>query len=89
MRIYFFHSFFGPGPGEALWMLDGPWRLYCSDKLDGILGLLFLSSFAMRSFGGSAKAYGDAFGSKGTHSRLFNCMLWSSVHDIDALHVLL
>ena len=21
-----FLSFFGPGPGEALWMMDGPWR---------------------------------------------------------------
>lgn len=70
-----FLCFFGPGPGEALWMLDGPWRVYYSDKLDGILGLLFLSSFAMRSFGGSAKAYGDGLGNYGTYSRLFDCML--------------
>ena len=82
-----FFLFFGPGPGEALWMLDGPWRVYCSDKLDGIFGLLFLSSFAMRLFGGSAKAYGNCFGNYGNHSRLFDCMLWLSVNNFDALHV--
>lgn len=37
-------------------------------------GLLFPSSFAMRSLGGSAKAYGDGIGSNGTHLRLIDCM---------------
>jgi hypothetical protein len=72
--IYFFLSLV-----QVLAKLCGCWmdhgELYCSDQLDGILGLLFLSSFAMRSFGGSAKAYGDVLGNYGTFSRLFDCML--------------
>ena len=75
--------FFGPGPGEALWMLDGPWRLEYTvqTSMTAFFGLLFLSSFAMRLLDGSAKAYGDEIGSNGTYSRLIDCMFCFLIGD--------
>ena len=50
----FISSFFGPGPGEALWMMDGPWRFEYTfqTSMTAFFGLLFLSSFAMRLLDG-------------------------------------